>query len=947
MSKLSVQAVTLAVSAASCLAQTWPEGFTSTPIASDWSQPVGLMFAEFAHEPGQDTRLLVWDKAGLIWTVENNVKSATPLIDIHEEVGDWRDFGLLGVAVDPEFHHNGYIYLMYVVDYHYLVHFGTPEYDPNADEYYHDTIGRITRYTCNPADGFRSVLPDSRRVLLGEDIHSGIPVLHQSHGVGTLLFGEDGSLLASCGDGATYDDNDVGGYRSGSSNTGYTDGIITEAENVGSYRSQMINSLSGKILRLNPENGDGLPGNPFFDPANPHAARSRVWSLGLRNPFRMCLRPHSATASNTPGVIYLGDVGSSLWEELNVVTRPGMNFGWPIHEGFDPHPTFITLQIPNRDAPNPLYDPAHPDACPRFISFNDLFIEDSLDDPSYPNPCDISQQIPPYIPTFRHARPMMDWRHYYDVMRVPIYIGNYAATCALGLPGCVGGSQIRGNTSIGGVWYTGTSFPHIYHNTYFHSDWTGQWVRNLVIDEQNQLLEVRDFAPPPQGGRIVAMAVDPATGDICYVTLDYSGAASVARLRYTGNASPVVQATASPNYGPTPLTVTFNSDATTDADDLTWSFLWDFGDGTPMSTENNPVHTFDTTEDISSLGTIIARVLELSPPGSLGSGNSDPEVIRDRDYPPVGSDTPLRQFDTFHNGDQGESDWIGYSFPTPRTLNRLVFQEGLHSASGGWFDSMNVQVHVADNWVSVTNLIVSPAYPATNGVSFQTYYMSFDPIVADGIRIEGMPGGSSHYISVAELRAFATHQSNGPLPRQVHVTVTDARGASSEADVLVSLNNTPPSVQITSPVHGRINLCSNVTVQLRSIISDAEFPTEQLACRWQTILHHNEHGHPEPPDYNCQTSTVLSPHGAATDVFSWEFRLTVTDPAGLSSSQTVTLIPFCCRADWNSDGVVNSQDFFDFIAGFFNNNGDYNFDGVTNSQDFFDFLTQFFRGCDG
>src|SRR6185436_7075646 len=145
-----------------------PAGFTEQTIAGPWNEPVGLTF-----EPEQQTsggRMYVWERAGRVWIVENSNKLHQPLIDISEEVGGWRDFGLLGFALHPQFRTNGYIYLAYTVDHHHLTRFGTTNYSSASNEYFMASIHRITRYTAQAADDFRTVDYTSRRVLVGESI---------------------------------------------------------------------------------------------------------------------------------------------------------------------------------------------------------------------------------------------------------------------------------------------------------------------------------------------------------------------------------------------------------------------------------------------------------------------------------------------------------------------------------------------------------------------------------------------------------------------------------------------------------------------------------------------------------------------------------------------------------------------------------------------------------
>ncbi len=89
-------------------------------------------------------------------------------------------------------------------------------------------------------------------------------------------------------------------------------------------------------MRIDPRTGNGLPGNPFFDAANPKSTQSRIWAYGMRNPFRFAINP----STQLP---YVGDVGWNTYESLMIAT-PGANFGWPCVEGEKPVPAFASAE---------------------------------------------------------------------------------------------------------------------------------------------------------------------------------------------------------------------------------------------------------------------------------------------------------------------------------------------------------------------------------------------------------------------------------------------------------------------------------------------------------------------------------------------------------------------------------------------------------------------------
>ncbi|MFT4542239.1 MAG: glucose/arabinose dehydrogenase [Planctomycetota bacterium] len=556
-----------------------PDDYVDEPFLNGLNGPVGMTF-------DAQGRGYVWERSGRAYVVENGALVQPPLLDISDEVGSWRDFGMLGFALDPGFRTNGLFYAYYVVDRHHLLYAGTPQYDPSANEYLNATIGRITRFRADAATDFTTTLPGSRFVLLGETPDSGVPILYESHGTGSLIVGSDGTLIASSGDGAHYGLVDNGSSPGTYWAQALQDGIIRAEENVGAFRSQMIGSQSGKLLRIDPATGDGIPSNPFFDSTQPRAPRSRVWALGLRNPFRISLRPDTGSLDpliGDPGVVYVGDVGWSTWEDLQVVRGPAENLGWPLFEGLTRQTSYNNADTFNLDAPNPLFGTG---GCNQpYFSFRELLKQERPNhNPRFPNPCDPNIQIAPATPTFMHHRPVLDWRHAQDSARVPIFVGPSARTSELGSPDCpVEGQPFSGFCAVAGSWLAPVGFGD-YAGSFLQLDFSGNWMRALRFNDTNQLQEVLEF------GTVVSPVFaiqDPNDQSVLYGKLNTN---EVRRLRYTGSGQVAPQAHLwSRDEGA--LGTRFDATASNDPDGGALRFTWNFGDGT-TSYQPSPLHVF-------------------------------------------------------------------------------------------------------------------------------------------------------------------------------------------------------------------------------------------------------------------------------------------------------------------------------------------------------------------
>jgi glucose/arabinose dehydrogenase/PKD repeat protein len=317
-----------------------PPGFQESVVFSGLSNPTALRFSP-------DGRIFVAEKNGRI-KVFDGLGDTTPTLfaDLSTNVYNFWDRGLLGLALAPDFPADPWVYVLYTYDHELgssapAPRWGTPGVlsdpcptppGPTADGCV--VSGRLSRLQ---ASG--NVMVGSEQVLI-EDWCQQYP----SHSTGSLAFGADGALYVSGGDGASFNFADWGQDGSPVNPCGDPD----PPDDVGSpqspptaqggaLRSQDLQtsgdavSLDGAILRVNPATGAGLPDNPLA--MSPDANARRIIAYGLRNPFRINVRPGT-------NEVWVGDVGWTTWEEVNRIVDPlgadiddVENFGWPCYEG--------------------------------------------------------------------------------------------------------------------------------------------------------------------------------------------------------------------------------------------------------------------------------------------------------------------------------------------------------------------------------------------------------------------------------------------------------------------------------------------------------------------------------------------------------------------------------------------------------------------------------------
>jgi glucose/arabinose dehydrogenase len=253
-------------------------GIALSPIGGSLTRPV-----QIAAPPGDARRQFILQEDGVIWVVVDGVRQTQPFLTVPHGTKEGQN--VLSVVFAPNYASSG---LFYVYEQRW----------DNTSSGAVNVEGRVQEFSRSASDP-NLADPASQRTVLTTDV-----MTRSLHVGGDLVFGPDGMLYVSIGDG---------------DNQGNPDNS-----------AQRLDSLLGKLLRVNPRASRSASytvpaGNPY--PAAP-PPYNLIYARGLRNPWRFSFGPS--------GGIFIGDPGESRRDEIDYVapgSLSGANFGWNCFEG--------------------------------------------------------------------------------------------------------------------------------------------------------------------------------------------------------------------------------------------------------------------------------------------------------------------------------------------------------------------------------------------------------------------------------------------------------------------------------------------------------------------------------------------------------------------------------------------------------------------------------------
>jgi glucose/arabinose dehydrogenase len=198
-----------------------------------------------------DGRIFVAQQGGALRVVKNGALLTQPFLTV--SVNSSGERGLLGIAFDPNFATNSFVYVYYTTS-------ASPIHN------------RVSRFTASAANADVAAAGSEVQILNLPNLSSAT-----NHNGGAIHFGTDGKLYIAVG------------------------------ENANSSNAPSLTTTLGKILRINPD-GSIPSDNPFFSQTT--GMNQAIWARGLRNPFTFAFDP-------TNSRMHINDVGEVTWEEVN------------------------------------------------------------------------------------------------------------------------------------------------------------------------------------------------------------------------------------------------------------------------------------------------------------------------------------------------------------------------------------------------------------------------------------------------------------------------------------------------------------------------------------------------------------------------------------------------------------------------------------------------------